>query len=585
MVGIARVPTRGADQGISRSEDRERTPRCRRRLADGRNPLAISAMILARVLIVAVQLGLPDGLEAARAAFDAGNYEQAETLALGEAASPRAGGALYLAGLARFRAGRPAEALKALDAAALAPDPPERAFWEFNRGACLYELGRHAEAEAAFLEAAALGGPIAAVALANAGFAALDGGSPDRARELARRAGTTFPAAAGLVADLEAAIAGPSSDDDPVRDDAEHADAAAVEEEDHARTPSRGLAGRGRGPRGSLHLESGYDDNVMQSGLETSREPVPGTGARTESAVGTTGGEFEYLWIPRARLAAEIAFAIDELAFLAPSAEDYSVLHHGFASQLELSVNDRLRVGAAILGHSEYTGIGELRGLQAGAGARSWLAIDEGARAMTRLTLEWTWKKGLSPQFRYLTGDRADALAEQDVQLRWVTLTASYRFRAEMIGTMREPALVPFPPICLAEPGACRYVIPLGFRSHTAAISAHGSPKRWLDLGAAVGFERRAYLGESYIDVAGLTKADGRWRVDDRLFTSVFAGWRLSRSLELGAHYDVVVSRSNIDKRPYKLGDPCPDLTCHALDYDDKNYTKNQVTADVALVF
>jgi len=55
---------------------------------------------------------------------------------------PRAGAALYLAGLPRFRSGKPAEALEAIEAAGGQEDRPAAALWHYNRGACLYELGR-----------------------------------------------------------------------------------------------------------------------------------------------------------------------------------------------------------------------------------------------------------------------------------------------------------------------------------------------------------------------------------------------------------------------------------------------------------
>jgi tetratricopeptide (TPR) repeat protein len=143
-------------------------------------------MSLGGALFLIAALATADALDAAQEAFDRGDYDRAEQLAL--AAEPRGGLALYLAGLARFRAGRPAAALEALDAASRAADPPARALWLYNRGACLYELERFEEAEAAYVEAAELDAAVAALALVDAGFAALDARSPERARALAARA-------------------------------------------------------------------------------------------------------------------------------------------------------------------------------------------------------------------------------------------------------------------------------------------------------------------------------------------------------------------------------------------------------------
>ncbi len=100
-------------------------------------------MIAAAVLLLVAAVDSPDLLEQARSAFADAEYDRAETLALEAARPPRAGAALYLTGLARFRSGRPAEALEALDQAGASEDAPAPAEWHYNRGACLYELGRH----------------------------------------------------------------------------------------------------------------------------------------------------------------------------------------------------------------------------------------------------------------------------------------------------------------------------------------------------------------------------------------------------------------------------------------------------------
>src|SRR5207248_4071941 len=69
---------------------------------------------------------------------------------------------------------------------------------------CFYDLGRFGEAEADYLQAAALDASLATLSLVNAAYAALDGGSPRRAREIAGRARAAMkPSEADLVADLE----------------------------------------------------------------------------------------------------------------------------------------------------------------------------------------------------------------------------------------------------------------------------------------------------------------------------------------------------------------------------------------------
>src|SRR4051812_41950801 len=112
-------------------------------------------------LLIATALALAP----AQDAFDRGDYAQAETLAL---RGQPGGAALYLAALARFRSGNPQGALDLLEKARAAADPPPQTVWNFNRGACLYELGHFVEAEKAFLRAAE-DESLSVVALVNAG--------------------------------------------------------------------------------------------------------------------------------------------------------------------------------------------------------------------------------------------------------------------------------------------------------------------------------------------------------------------------------------------------------------------------------
>ena len=144
-------------------------------------------MMVASTLVLVLMVSLGDELAEARQAFAGGDYATAERLSQEAAHPPQAGAALYLVGLARFRAGHPAEALEALDAAARAEDAPEPSAWSFNRGACLYALERFEEAERAFAQAASEES-LARLAWVNAGFAALDAGSPERALQWAERA-------------------------------------------------------------------------------------------------------------------------------------------------------------------------------------------------------------------------------------------------------------------------------------------------------------------------------------------------------------------------------------------------------------
>ncbi|HVE86896.1 MAG TPA: tetratricopeptide repeat protein [Myxococcales bacterium] len=171
--------------------------------------------------------------DSARAALEQGDLATAERRALDALAEdPRDGGALLVLGLTRFKQGRPADALEALDraAAAAAPDAPDLALLEYDRGSCLTALGRPGEAEQAFLRAAARDPELAPVAEVSAGLAALDAGALDRAKAAADRA-AAHPGPAGLtelIADLRAQIS--AAEGRAAADAAaEQADAAASE--------------------------------------------------------------------------------------------------------------------------------------------------------------------------------------------------------------------------------------------------------------------------------------------------------------------------------------------------------------------
>ena len=161
------------------------------------------------LLISAASRSATDAAATARTALAQGDLKEAERAALEALAiAPNDGGALLTLGLARFKQGRPADALEALDQAAALPDAPEPGLIEYDRGSCLTALGRLEEAEQAFLRAAARDPALAAVAEVSAGLAALDAGAIERARAAADRA-AAHPGPEGLaalVADLRAQI-------------------------------------------------------------------------------------------------------------------------------------------------------------------------------------------------------------------------------------------------------------------------------------------------------------------------------------------------------------------------------------------
>ena len=483
-------------------------------------------MIAATVLAILAALGSPDLLDEARAAFARGDYARAEALALQAATPPRAGAALYLAGLARFRSGRAAQALEALDGSTV-DDAPAPAEWHYNRAACLDELGRHGEAEAEFVAAAELDPALSAVALVNAGFAALDGGALERARALAARARRAASGAAGeLVSDLEARVSAASAPPP-----AEPASAAR----------------RGAAWEGLLRIAGGWDSDALQTGLVSGNEFVETTAAATPSALATTDVQISARVRALEPLRAKLTYSFTQLAYAAAAAADRSTQQHGLAATLELPVSERLRLGTSLEGAVAFTGLRAFRGLQSSAGARLFAALDESRRTTTRIDLGYAHKLGLASEFDYLTGDRVDAIVGQEVRLGRAVLAAGYRFQLEDLGTSRQQSSVACPA------GACTEQLLESFAYAASAgwLSARAAVARWIDVEVSGGLERRDYLSDDTTSLVFPGQAaavtDRRRRHDLRWLGGAAATVSLSRGVAVVLRYDLVVNRSDLD--------------------------------------
>jgi tetratricopeptide (TPR) repeat protein len=464
-------------------------------------------------------------LDAAQAAFARAEYAQAEALALEQAQPPQQGAALYLVGLARFRAGKPGPALEALDQARSAADPPAPALWHYNRGSCLYQLGRFSEAEADWQQTASLDPTLAGLSL--------DRGDRDRARELAQRArASASEAALELVADLEAQIASTAESREP----------AAVAYAQAAGRP----AARGGGWDAVMRVAGGYDSDALQTGpfsLEPpGARPTPTPSAMASASLGLSrrlraGDEWH----------ADLTYAFDQVAYLAPAAQDRSLQLHSFAAALERPLGGSLRAGASISGQLALTGLSAFRGLQGGGGAGVWAALDEGPLLTTRADLEYGRKQGLA-EFGWLDGDRFDASVLQQLRLPALALEAGYRFRADLIGALQTAGLRPLP--LQACPAGClvQAITPLGYASNTAWLQLRARPTERLGLELSGGFEHRNYLADDALtlrQIGGIVNdLDRRRRHEQRWLLGAGASLGLSRGLSFTARWDLVVNRS-----------------------------------------
>ena len=587
---------------------------------------------------LALALLAADALAAAQQAFERTDYPQAEALALAAAAPPQEGAALYLAGLARFRAGRPAEARAALDRAGAAADLPPAGPWHYNRGACLNELARFAEAESEF-RAAALDPELAPAALVNAGFAALDGGSRDRARALAQQARALGPgAAAGLLADLDALLA---AEEDPASDaattyraglsafdegsfsearaqfqraaqltpfegrslimagasafrlgdrgaarsDLERALTLPLDEADArvARDYLTSLAREARGNsgwQGSLRSGGGWDSDANQTGLSGMNESA--ASSATPSALATARLLVALREPLGERLWGRAAYGFEQFAYLAGGTADRSLQLHDLTLSAELGPLGPLRLGASASAGLWLSGLSNFAGQQASGGLLGWAALEESERFNTRLELGYTRKRGLS-SYGYLTGNRADVALSQEVRLGWLALEAGDLLRLEALGTTqqtppRRPPHDQCPPVVCTSAA----VVPYGYLGDTLWLGARAALFGRLDLSLSTGFEWRQYLDDSYLLLTFMNGAatqtlDSRRRTDLRWFGSAVATLRLVGPVALGLRYDVVVNRSNIQS---SSSDPS-----HQLDAGNRSYDKHTATLEAVVSF
>ncbi|NPC46206.1 tetratricopeptide repeat protein [Corallococcus exiguus] len=590
------------------------------------------------LLLVALAAGEP--LEDARESFAAGRYTEAEQQAL---QAPPSGAALYLVGLARFRLGRPAEALEALEAAGHASDGPEPDAWNFNRGACLYALGRFAEAEEAFARVRE-GAPLARVAWINAGFAAFDAGAPDRATQWAERASPDASTAEALQVEELRALLSPAVNegDEAYRQGLASFDAsrfdearahflrAAERQPDSGRarlmagasawrlgsraearedltaalaltlTPldratayqyldliSFGLRSSGPSLWVSASVGPGFDSNVLQVGVAA--RDVSGANADVvtaspfaEASVGITA-RFRL----SDRLFAALSYGGSQRAYSESSVRDYSLQLHRATAAAEWEASRRVRVGFLAGGDIFFTGLADFRGLQASVNANAWLAWDETEHTSTRLDLGAAGKDGIGEEFAYLTGPRLDATLSQEWRLGRASITAWYRYRQDRIGTL-EQSFTSEDTTLVSQ----TYVIPFGFTGHAVGASSRWQPLPWLTASLDADVEWRRYLEDNALRVVtagGATETwDVRRRHDTRFVLIPSVSARLSSHLRLTARYELLVNRSNIDTR---LTDDDPaacegaEHLCHAYDATNGNYEKHGVMLQLEAVW
>ena len=482
------------------------------------------------------------------AALDAGEPGRASELAR----EARAGGDPRVAELA-------VDLEERARAAGVPAGPGSEAVAAYRAGLAAYDAGRWSEARQEFLRATALD-PLDGKSRIMAGAAALKLEEPAVAR-------ADFVQALGMQlapADVEVARA-------------------------YLAESAYGLASRPSGWRGSVRGGAGYDSNALQSGAAVG-ERAPVQSAAVGSAALVASAEVVYRPRPGAHLAGEVGYAFDQLAYLASAAEDYSLQLHTLTGALEWTV-DRVRLGAMAGGQLVFTGVTSFRGLEASGLAGVWAAWDEATWSTTRGDVQASLKAPLGAEFDYLGGSRVDLRLLQEFRWSKVTLGLTYQFRHEGIGTLTQLGTVPVgggmgPPAQVSV----EYVIPYGYDAHAFGLGATFGVGARVRLGLGAGAELRWYSGSSYVDVTpegSPTVTNVKQRHDQRYLGNVALGVTVWKGLSLALRWDVVVSRSNIERTSGRVDPSClqAGATCSALDYDDKSYTRHLVTLETIFVF
>ena len=570
----------------------------------------------------------------ARAALHADELARARELASNALAEqPDDVDALTVLGMVEAKAGDSDSALQHFDAALAHAGASARAGLRWNRGACLAALGRHAEAERAFLDAArGASTPLDVLCWLNAGYAALDGGALARARtHLARaRELDRTQALQPELADLESELATRTSaeharlygylargeldraqrelaralvalpDDAVVRylagivayrqersaeaeSQLKRARALGLDQtrdalaRDYLELIAGGLWLTGRGLHADLELGGGYDSNAVQAGLADSNPLLAQSSSVHGGPYALLHGELSYGLAPSASAFVVARYSVQQLAYSARALDVYDSQQHELALEAEQRVGASMRVGALARGAFEVAGLADLRAFSFAGGGELWAALLHAPRARTRLTAGAQYTRVIDDAYAFLSGTRLELGLDTALGCDRLRAGGSASYRGELIGTQRVAAALPA--IACATCSAS-YVIPLAYDGPRAAL--------WLSyrllpplraIARATG-ELRMHRRAAYLaltpDVGAATRADVRHEHDARLGLGAGLSLELFDPLELDLDYDVTIARSNIDNS--RGGD-------HQLDYANLSFVRHVLSLAAAAHF
>ena len=568
----------------------------------------------------------------ARAALRAGELERALALAQrGLRQSPDDVDALTVLGMLEAERGDPEAALPYFEAALARAGERAPAGLSWNRAACLSALGRAEEAEYAFREVAAHGKPpLDALALINAGLAALDADAPERARRYLTQAQRR-----GREHELEAELQ-ELQDELDVHDDGERErlrtavargelDAAepAIERElrahpddaelqylgglvayrrtratlaekrlrrarqlgldperdalarDYLELLAGGLWLTGRGVYADLELGGGYDSNAVQAGLGQGNPLLSGSNGSLGGPYLRVRAELGYGTEPWARGFAVARYAMEQLAYTKASLDLWNAQQHELALELEQRWGDGWRLAALTRASFELSGISDLRPFAAGAGGELGVGLDHGGGARTRLSGAVQSSEVLDSDYAFLSGTRLELTLQEGYAHGALRAGLFASYRAELLGTQHVATQVP---LRLCGDCTAQYVIPLGYHGPRAGLSGSYRVMPALRAAARLTGELRTYRSDAFLELSSPTA--GRYevaaRVERDVRLSLGAGLTLDLPdpLEVDVDYDVTFAWSNTDNTQGGA---------HTLDYANRQFVRHLLWLGLAV--
>lgn len=592
-------------------------------------------MLLASAALLALRAhAQAPATASAREALRAGDLAGARELAEAAlAAQPDDADALALLAMIEAKAGDSARALVHFDAALArsGANPPAALLW--NRGTCLSALGRPADAEQAFLDAAAHATPpLDALAWLNAGYAALDLGADTRAQQHLQRARALDrahelgPELADLTAELDtraqaehARLYGYLARDELASAERELERARALRPDDAVvwylsgvasyRQEQRADAQRqlnrarelgldaardglardyldlladglwldGRGLHGQLELGGGYDSNAVQAGLADSNPLLAQSASTRGGLYGQARAELSYGVAPSASSFVVARYDLQQTAYAASALDTWNSQQHELAIAGEQQLPDGLRAGALARGTFEAAGLADFRAFSFAGGGELWGALEHAPRARSKLTAAALQTRVVDADYSFLSGTRLDLVLETALGCDALRAGGSAAYRGELIGTQRVDTLAP---ATSCSDCSARYVIPLGYDGPRAQLWLSYRVAERLRVSARISGELRYHRAPTYLAlIAGSGERErlgARHERDARLGVGGGLALELLDPLELDVDYELTVARSNVDNT---LGGT------HGLDYANLSFVRHVLVLAAAAHF